>query len=237
MACSLPGVCDFRVGQEFGRLVKAARASVQPCGVAGCAAGGAARQRFAGGMRVGDAAEGEACTGLARGAVHQRAFRIDRDEAAGGIDWRLAELQREVERLAEQDDEVHAADQVVEGAEGRVVEASRAFHDAGGDLQRCFEARQQRAAGTVRQMRAGDQQRTRRAGDDVQDRVGRRVVQCDGRGGEVAWLGPHRGVVGDVRIEQVGGKAQMHRTGTAGGGDADRLRDVGAERLGRRRGP
>ena len=78
------------------------------------AAGGAADQRFAGGMGVGHAAEGEARTGLARGAFHQRAFGIDRDEAAGGIDRRRrAEFQREVERLAEQDD------QVARGGSGR----------------------------------------------------------------------------------------------------------------------
>jgi len=92
------------------------------------ASGGTADQRLARGTRVGDAGEHDAVAFFADGTIDQRRLGIDDDPAAAGIDrrWRT-EPQGEVERLAEQDDQIGAADRIGERAEGGVVEAAGGF--------------------------------------------------------------------------------------------------------------
>ena len=62
-------------------------------------------------------------------------------------------------RLAQQNDQVGAPRDLGEGAQRGVIEAARAFHDAGRESQRGFDPRQQSAPGSVGELRAGHEQR------------------------------------------------------------------------------
>ena len=217
------------MAHNSGRPVKQSRASCSHPGIR-LAVLRAAQQRFAGGSGIGDAGKGNLCAALAHRAFGDRAFGVDHHEAAGGIDRRgSAEFQGEIQRLAQQDDQVGAFRHVGEGAERRVVEAARAFDDAGRHLQRCFQLRQQLASAAVGQLRPGDQQRPSGACQDRQHRVCCRIVQRHWFGGECAGVGPADRIAGDACIQQIGWQAEMHRPGPSGFGDAQRLRDILAQ--------
>ena len=211
---------------------------VEPRGTRQRLPGGTTDQHLSGGTRIRDAAERDALAAFANRAVKQCGLGVDDDPAAGGIDRRrLAELQREVERLAEQDDQIGAPDCIGERTECRVIEAARAFHDGGRDPRRGFDPRQQIATGTIGQCGTGEQERSLRGRDDIQDGVGHRFAKRDRRRSECACLWPGKGVARDSRVQQIGRQAEMHRTGPAGTRDPDRLGDILAECLRGRRGP
>ena len=74
---------------------------------------------------------------FARDPLDQRRIGIEDDEAAGRVhERRVGEAQREVVRLAEQHDQIGAAEHLGEGAEPRVVDAARAFHADRGHARR-----------------------------------------------------------------------------------------------------
>ncbi len=230
IGCSLPGVFDASVAQVAGRLVRSVRTSASQRRVA---FGGIADQGLAGGARIGDTGEGDAVATLADGAIDECCVGVDDDPTGGGIDrGRLAELQREVERLAEQDDHVGATDRIGEGAERGVVEASRTFDDGSGDVRGVLETREKIAAGGVGKRRAGEHERTPRCRDDTEDRAGGGIVQCDRCGGECTRVRPGDSFGWNRRVEQIGRQAEMHRAGAAGTCDADGFRDVSGERFG-----
>ena len=61
-------------------------------------------------LSIGDDAVSQPLSLLARDPLDHFRFRVDDDEAAGGVDdGRIAEAQCEVERLAEEDDEIGLA--------------------------------------------------------------------------------------------------------------------------------
>ena len=176
----MPGVCDASVIPGRGPVGEMRAHVRQPCGARQLLPRGAPDQRFAGGACIGDAAEDDALASFPDCTIDQSSLGVDDDPAAGRIDRRrLAELQREVERLAEQDDQVGAADRIGESAECCVVEAAWAFHDGGRDLRRRFDAREQITSGTIRQLRAREQERPLRRGNDAEDGVGRRIREAD----------------------------------------------------------
>ena len=167
------------------------------------------------------------------GARDQRLVRIDGDDADLRIVGRCGRPSGgEVERLAEQHDQVGAANEIGEGAERGVGDAARAFHDDGGHAGRGFEVFQHGAARNAGKLRAGDDERPRGAGDGVEDVVrgggGERNMRARVR------LRPRHCALVDPRVQQVRRQADMHRSRPPCGRDADGLGDVMAERFGRR---
>src|SRR6185312_16770860 len=72
--------------------------------------------------RIGEGGEDQPLAEPARRPCDKRRFGIDDDPAAARIDGgRPAEAEREVERLAEEEDEVGGGEDLGEGAERRIV--------------------------------------------------------------------------------------------------------------------
>ena len=108
----------------------------------------ASDQRRAGARDVGDAADQQPFALFRPGALDHGVVRIDRDHAHIRIERRARRpFGGEVERLAEQHDQVGAPDEVGEGAERGVGDAARALHDDGRGAGRGFELSEQGAAG------------------------------------------------------------------------------------------
>ena len=208
---------------------------LQPAAVARFHRGSAADQRFGRAAHVRDAAQHEPPVHFLRGALDQRGLGIDRDQPHRRIERRAAHpLGGEIERLAEQNDQVGAAHQIGECAERRIRDAARAFEDDGGRLRRGFEPRQQRASAHIGKLRRREDDRPRRRRD-----CGQRCVRdgiAERRHRRRPRIRPHDRVALDALLQQVGRQAQMHRPRPTRGRDADRLADIAPERGCRRGG-
>ncbi len=187
------------------------------------------------GIGIGDAAERQAAG--PGGAIQDRPIRIDGNETAIRRERRAAELQGEIERLAQQQHHVGAFGDVGIGAQAGVVEAARSFAEAGRDGQRRLDPAQQIAAFRGRQHRGADHQRPLRRRQQRQHRIRRRIAQRHRRRGEIRIVRPGHRVFQHSRVQHVGRQAEMHRSGAARRGQADRLRHIHPDRRGVRRHP
>jgi hypothetical protein len=173
---------------------------------------------------------------LSSAARDQRGVRIDGDNPHVRIERGAGcPFGGEVERLAEQHNQVGALDDIGEGAERGIGDATRTLHDDGGCADRGFELSEQRTAAHAGQLRAGDDDGACAGRDGGEDFVGRCIIELCRR-----WLcrvRPNHGTLVHSGIEQIGRQAQVHWSGPARCRDADRFGDVAAERVRRARCP
>ena len=124
-------ILAFQRRPVLGAAIEQTPRLTEPGGGARLALAGPRDQGLGGGPGISKHAECEALTQFLARARKQRRLRIDADHAAGvRDDWRLGPLQREVEGLAQQHDQVGFLEQRRERAERGVVDAARALHEA-----------------------------------------------------------------------------------------------------------
>ncbi len=128
------------------------------------------RKFFGGESRIGDSGKQHGIALLAPRPRHEFGVRID-----GNDSYRRIELggghpfDREIERLAEQHNEIGALCHVAQRTERRVREPARAFQN---DRRRSccgFKLRQQHAPGRARQLRTGENERPFGGGEQAKE--------------------------------------------------------------------
>ena len=216
--CSRPGVWR-RSGPFGGPAVEGGARLIKPYVIR---LSSRARQRSAA-LPVGLAADQQAPALFRFCAREQRRVGVDGDEAQLGIErTALAPLGGEIERLAEQHDQVGATTR--SGKAPSVASAmprGLSITTAGAPMAASSRSRIARPPG--RHLRAGQHDRPLRSGDGGEDRIGVGLRQRGRRG-----FGRSGQTIGGSRtaVEYVRRQAQMHRPGPARCGDADRLADV-----------
>ncbi len=199
-----------------------------PAGVADRAA--ARRQGRRRRMGVRDGAVDQARTLAGRGAFDELDIGIDDDEITLGVDrGRIAEFQREIERFAEEHDQIGFLQLLREGAETRIVEAARAGHADDGDVQFRFECPLRRPSPRRAQMRPDQDQGPLGSLERRQDRIGGNVRERLFFRGEIVGVRPKDRIVLDDLFQHVRGQAEMDRPGAARGRDLDGQGDVVAD--------
>jgi hypothetical protein len=161
---------------------------------------------------------------------------VDLGPAGRGVQRRrLAELEREVQPLAQQQHGVGLRQHLGKGAQAGVGHAARAFHADDGHAQRGFQRGQAGAAGARQRRGAGQDQRP------FGPLQARQQVARAGFGQRLR--GRHEGVGRGQRrgvgraFQRVAGQAQVHRAGPAAAGRLHRARQVGGHRVGAGTGP
>ena len=135
----------------------------------------------------------------------------------------------EIERLAEQHDEIGALCDLAQRTQRRVRESARAFQN---DCRRSgggFKFRQQHALGRARQLRTGEYERPFGGGEQ------RKNFAAVGVAERSAWdrfaCRPRHGAFVQARVEQIGRQAHVNGPAPARQRDADGFADVMAEQF------
>ena len=206
-----------------------------PVGMAGrrCRHGA---QGVAGPTQVGQRGGVQPVADRTPGAVDLVGLGVDLGPAGRGIQRRrLAELECEVQPLAQQQHGVGLRQHLGKGAQAGVGHAARAFHADDGHAQRGFQRSQAGAAGARQRRGAGQDQRPFRP------LQARQQVARAGFGQRLR--GRHEGVGRRQRrglgraFQRVAGQAQVHRAGPAAAGRLHRSRQVGGYGVGAGAGP
>ena len=133
----------------------------------------------------------------------------------------------EIERLAEQHDEIGALCDLAQRTQRRVREPARAFQNDCGRSGGGFKLRQQHALGRARQLRTGEYERPFGGGEQGNNFAAVGVAERSARGRFACR--PCHGAFVQARVEQIGRQAQVNGPAPARQRDADGFADIVAE--------
>ncbi len=162
-----------------------------------------------------------------------RLLRLDRNKPAARIERRRpAEPQGEIERLAEEHDEVRLAKHLRVAAERGIVDAARTFHRDHRAPKRVLQRGDEGAAAPRAQRRRCDDQRPLRGGDLAENPFRLGCAKDIGSAAKAAAAG-HCAGSSTRLLQHVERQTHMHRAGSAGARDPHGAGDVVGESGGR----
>ena len=162
----------------FGAMIEQTACFAEPLCVARGDFARALGEREGSATSISEGSERQTAAKFLLRACDQRWLGIDADQAARRRDdRRLGPLECEIERLAEEHDQIGPLEQLRKRSKRRIADAARAFHDDDGGLHRLLEFGKQRPAMRSREMRRGNDQRRCGLGDRVEHGIGQRIGQ------------------------------------------------------------